>query len=315
MRSSFGLLLCLSKASGFGNHFRALSKRGMTQVSSLDLLDFDSNLLHRDLREEMSKHIKTAQQHGVKHFVVPGSTLDDSEKALELSKTCSPVGTILATVGIHPYQAAAVEFNEISLGILRRLAEDESARAIGECGLDFSEGFPARDSQVVWFRAQVELALERELPLYLHIRGAHSDFVKILHDYDILPGRMNKVEICVHCFTGTTEELRVYCQDYGFYVSLSGHVIKNSGTINLEEWLSIIPPEKLLIETDAPYLGWKGCRRTESTRVSQNYPNVPASLIQIAERVAAARGCDLTDVATLTTQNALRFLQYTKVGR
>jgi len=261
------------------------------------LFDFDANFLHRDLREDFDHHFAQAQAHGVGQFMVPGSTLVDSAECLALSKRHE--GQIFASCGIHPFKAEEIGFTDANIKELERLVSDEACVAVGECGLDYSEGFPSRDFQLPWFRHHVGLAKKHNLPLFLHIRDAHIDFLSILDEFTSLP------LVCVHCFTGTFEELEEYCRR-GFYISLSGHVIRKQ--VDLRNWVRIIPPDRLLLETDAPYLGWKGCRSTEEKKKTQMYPNVPAALKQLAQYVSHETNLPLEKLVPQTTSNALRFL-------
>jgi len=174
--------------------------------------------------------------------------------------------------------------------------------AVGECGLDYSEGFPSRELQVPWFKVHLELAAKHSLPLYLHIRDAHADFISLL---DSAAADLSRVPLCVHCFTGDTEQLSEYARR-GFYISLSGHVIRKK--VDVKEWLCIIPKDRLLLETDAPYMGFKQCRATEDKAKSQFYPNVPAALAQVATYVSTEAGVPYGELVASTTENALRFL-------
>ena len=110
----------------------------------------------------------------------------------------------------------------------------------------------------------------------------------------------------MHCFTGEIDELKQYV-DMGLFIGLTGFIL-NKGQSQLSEWLRIIPDDRLVIETDAPYLGWKGCRvATEVKKKTSKFPNVPAALTTICEAVAEAKRVSYEDVATTTTANALRF--------
>ena len=263
----------------------------------MSLFDFDANFLHRDLRDDFDHHLSVAQSNGVGRFIVPGSTLVDSAECLALSKRYE--GKIFAACGIHPFRVQEIELNDVNTLELDRLVADDACLAVGECGLDYSEGFPSCEIQVPWFRHHVELSHRHSLPLFLHVRDAHHDFLAIMDEFTSLPN------VCVHCFTGSEEELREYCRR-GYYISISGHVIRKQ--INLKEWLAIIPPDRLLIETDAPYLGWRGCRSTEEKKKTQNYPNVPAALLQLASHISQEAGLPLETLAERTTANAMRFI-------
>lgn len=276
------------------------------------LLDFDANLLHEDLVVDMERHITTAQGKGVGTFVIPGSTLEDSALGLALARERPSV--VLATAGIHPFRASQIEYNPGTLAALEALVTDPHCLAVGECGLDYSPGFPPAEAQLPWFRAHVRLALTHALPLYVHVRDAHDDFIVAMDDEMPVTGGSEgppSVSVCVHCFTGTTAELDVYCQR-GYYVSLSGHVLRmrsKPDSPDLADWLRLIPPDRLLIETDAPYMGFKGCRTSEAAKKTQNYPNVPAALPLVLQALVDAGGGSYDELALRTTANALRFFK------
>jgi TatD DNase family protein len=184
------------------------------------------------------------------------------------------------------------------------------------------------------FRAQVELSLKYSLPLYLHIRNSFEDSIQVLEEefsrYHLashhtsspsvppgVPPTLNSWnEYCppcvVHCFTGTLSELRAYVS-YGWYIGLTGSIM-NISDEELFSFLSIIPLQRLLIETDAPYLGWKGCRVSESSKKSAKYPNVPAALPIVLRRIVTVLSGKVSyeELAKITTENSFRFCQRSK---
>ena len=296
------------------------------------LCDFDANLLHKDLKETMEYHVNQARTHAnVQLFVVPGSNLSDSEEALKLAKTAvTDLNTcVIATAGVHPYNTGTDIYNESTIEKLLSMIRDEpyssTCMAVGETGLDYSDGFPDKELQKPWFRSHVQFAIEHQKPLFLHVREAKSDFLSILREYNFSDEGPPPIRCCVHCFTGTTEELRTYVQ-MGFYIGLTGYTIntidaaekaKVAGEIanpddenpedTIRDWLEIIPHDRLVIETDAPYMGFKGCRKTESKKKNQKYPNVPASLGSVCDFIAKMSGRTYDEVALTTTQNTMRF--------
>jgi TatD DNase family protein len=195
--------------------------------------------------------------------------------------------------------------------------------AVGECGLDSSEGFPPLEDQIPWFKLQVKIAEELKLPLFVHERLAFGDTMDILADVNI--------PVIIHCFTGT----KVECVEYvkrGYYVSISGYILKESNDNYAEVTSSlkagVIPLEKLMIETDAPYMGFSGCRQLylehnkeyvdslnskKRKRLQQStYPNVPSSLVAVLDEVVKClQENDSTitrdQVAKQTTENARNF--------
>ena len=301
------------------------------------LVDFDANLLHKDLCQDLEHHVRQAQSFSNVHwFVVPGSTLNDSIESLLLARSGSQTGVlqgahVIATAGVHPYHTNTADHtsSDGTAPAALRLREIISAhkdvcKAVGECGLDYSEGFPSKDVQIPWFRIQVELALELRLPLYFHVRKAREDFVRLLREAGFPERGPPPVPCVVHCFTGDTDELQEYLQ-MGFHIGLTGYVLgmpeklpafsvdesatqsAANGTASLQQWLQIIPRDKLVIETDAPYMGFKGCRGTEDKKKNQKYPNVPASLRMVCDAVSRAGDEDYLEVAQRTTSNALAF--------
>lgn len=277
-------------------------------------VDFDANLLHADLVTDSARLIGDAKAQNVQMFVVPGSTLEDSVGSLELSKLDA---NILSTCGVHPYHAESNAFSEDTVAKLADMSTDASCLAIGECGLDYSPGFPDKSFQLVWFEHQVQLALECKKPLYFHVRAAHDDFISVLlkHGFTSSDSTDNAsvqppVPGVVHCFTGSVDELKQYLS-FGFYIGLTGHIIQSLTNEQLLEQLELITLDRLVIETDAPYMGFKGCRKHDSAvdkkKKNQKYPNIPAALIQIAEHISTVSGWSLDSIAENTTANALRF--------
>ena len=272
------------------------------------LVDFDANLCHAALKDSPSidHHMTQGRDHAhISHFVVPGATLSESAECLRLSEEKG--SSIIATAGVHPYHVGDEGglLTEANQEVLKSLLSQESCQAVGETGLDYAEGFPDKELQLPWFEAQVALAMEMEMPLFLHVREARNDFVDVMLKLGFPATGPPPVNSCVHCFTGETDELQQYV-DMGFYIGLTGYIL-DKGKDQLPKWLRIIPEDRLVLETDAPYLGWKGCRATEAKKKTAKFPNVPAALTTICEAVAEAKGASYEDVATSTTANALRF--------
>ncbi len=291
-------------------HLLSMSASSLSSSLGDVLVDFDANLLHNALKDDIEEHISVANEKGIQHFVVPGSGLADSSEALLLSKSRGE--SIIATAGVHPYHVIDESdvFTEANQELLRSLCAQETCRAVGETGLDYSDGFPDKQAQIRWFRFQVALALEAKLPLFLHVRDAKDDFVDIMTEMGFPGDGPPPVKACVHCFTGSTEELQQYV-NMGFYIGLTGYIfgMKDDSTRSLKEWLEIIPQDRLVIETDCPYLGWPGCRVTEKKKKKSKFPNVPASLSIVAEEIASVSGKPYAEVASSTTENALEFFK------
>lgn len=278
-------------------------------------IDFDANLLHDEFAANHMAILEAAVAVGVSHVVVPGVGIEESAQALQLAERDVRV---LATAGVHPYSARA-PCGSPQLNQLRELAQSPHCRAVGECGLDYSEGFPDREFQLDWFRSQVQLACELSKPLFLHERMSGDDFLNTLKSCGFGPavavsgeqggGNDNvcrPVPCCVHCFTGTTDQLKTFLR-WNFMIGLTGHVFSLDEAV-LVEWLRLITLDRLVIETDCPYMGWKGCRKGEKSKKTSKYPNVPTSLPLIAEHIARVGGFSVAEVAERTSANALNFL-------
>lgn len=303
----------------------ALEARQAVAVTSADplmsLADIAANVAHDDLRADLEHHVSTARKAGVRFLVVPSMTIDGprgAQQTLDLAR--GHRGTVLPCVGVHPFWASAIVGTQTrvdgadcvpaTVDALRQVAANPEVRCIGECGLDFSKGptedggYPAPEIQLRWFEQQVSLAVELEKPLYLHERDAHAEFLAILrpwHAAGTLP------PCVIHAFTGSEEELVAY-REMDFHIGVTGYLMRKKNP--MVGWLpKHVPLSRLLIETDSPYMGFKGCRKTEPTENSQKhtYPNVPAALPGVLRAVAESYGITPVEVASATTRNAKRF--------
>ncbi|CAM9529167.1 unnamed protein product, partial [Phaeothamnion confervicola] len=268
----------------------------------MDLVDVDANLLHEALRADAPAHIEAAAAVGVRHFVVPGSTLEDSVGAIALAEKYPAV--VFPTVGVHPYNVLACGPIDDAMAQIRQLASSSLVRCVGETGLDVSEGFPALEEQMPWFERQVALACELGKPLFLHERRAHEPFVEVLKRYK----SSGSLPPClVHSFTGTAEEAQEYLR-LGFFLGVAGFLCKPQHGQSLRETVASLPPNRLMVETDAPYLGFPGCRQGHAKPKSQ-FPNVPSALPAVVTTLAGCMDRTPAEVAAATTANARAFFR------
>ncbi|KAF4324494.1 hypothetical protein BBO99_00000180 [Phytophthora kernoviae] len=167
-------------------------------------------------------------------------------------------------------------------------------------------GFPEPSFQKSWFKTQLAMACTLRKPLFLHERLAHQDFMELIDqvtkEFDgYFPPAV------VHCFTGKEDELKTYvARDW--YVGITGFICKKHGA-ELREMVRHVPLDRLVLETDAPYMGFPKCRRAELNDVKKQYPNVPSAMPQVAQAVATALGQSPQEIARLTRANARRFLR------
>lgn len=240
-----------------------------------------------------------AQRAGVSQFIVPGSTVDESEAAVAVA-VANP-GVCFATVGVHPFSVETCDGE--TMARVETLLQDPHVVAVGECGLDTSDGFPPLDLQLKWFEPQVKLACKVGKPLFLHERLAHDAFTSVLEKYKgELPPTI------VHCFTGNEAELEKYL-DMGFFISVSGIICKKDRGAHIRDLLPKIPLERLMVETDAPYLGFPGCRAGAATAPKKSYPNLPSALPLVTKQVAEAVGSPAEKIAASTAAVARAFFR------
>jgi TatD DNase family protein len=259
---------------------------------SHELIDIGSNLTHSSFAADLESVMDRAARAGVTRQVVTGADLASSRAAAALAS--AHPGVLWCTAGVHPHHAA--EFPaacHTELGERLRLPR---VVAVGECGLDYFRDFSPRAAQRAAFVAQLEIAAACAKPVFLHQRDAHQDFTAILAEFrPALTGGI------AHCFTGGPGELEAYLA-LDLSIGVTGWVCDERRGAELREAVPRIPENRLLIETDSPYLLPRDLApRPKSRR------NEPAFLPHIAQAVAALRGDSPAALAAATTRNAVRF--------
>jgi TatD DNase family protein len=259
-----------------------------------DLIDIGVNLAHDSFDADRNQIIERAVSRGVRRLIVTGTSVTSSARAVELS-TAHP-GALFATVGIHPHNAT--EFDGHSIAALRRLIDGPAIVAIGECGLDYYREFSPREQQIEAFESQLELAAETSLPVFLHQRDAHEPFVAAVRS--VRPRLSGGV---AHCFTGGPRELRD-CLDLDLYIGVTGWVCDERRGRELRDALPDLPLDRLLLETDAPYLLPRVLRP-----IPRGRRNEPQFLLHVLERVAVLMNRSVEALASATTANAERLFR------
>lgn len=256
------------------------------------MIDIGANLGHESFCDDLNQVVSDAKEAGIEHIVVTGTSVEGSQKAHDLALKFPSY--LYSTAGIHPHDAA--EFSSTSIDDLRTLASQSNVIAIGETGLDFNRNYSPQDAQKIAFAAQLDLAIELQKPLFLHQRDAHEQFMSILAP------RLNSLsKVVVHCFTGSREELEDYIS-HDFYIGITGWVCDERRGHHLHELLPLIPPERLMIETDSPYLLPRTIKPKPKSR-----RNEPANLIWVAKTVADCLGMDETALRQNTNKVAKQF--------
>ena len=256
------------------------------------LVDIGANLAHDSFDDDRDEVLQRAADAGVGRIVVTGSSDDSNRKAARLA--ADHPGVLYSTAGVHPHHAS--DYTPESDALIRELATGGRVVAVGECGLDYFRYFSPREAQLAAFRSQLEIAADTGLPVFLHQRDAHDDFVEVLEP--MLPKLSRAV---AHCFTGEHESLREYLA-LGLYIGVTGWICDERRGTHLKEIVSIVPDDRILIETDAPYLLPRTIRPKPQTR-----RNEPMYLPEVLGVVAEARGQTEEHVARITTDNAERF--------
>jgi TatD DNase family protein len=244
---------------------------------------FDSHLHLDDQAFDGDREavLARARAAGVGGLLTVGTSVDSSRRAVALAGQHHDV---FAAVAIHPHDAA--DATPEALDVLAALARHPRVVAVGETGLDYYRNFAPREVQQRAFRAHLALARALDLAVIVHNRDAHADVLRILHEE--APAR-----VVMHCFSGSLEIARA-CLDRGYYIGLGGPLTYRSARRAVEV-AAFVPPDRLLLETDAPYLPPEPHRGRR---------NEPAYLPLIAKAAAAARGVSAGTVAEISTANA-----------
>lgn len=253
------------------------------------MIDIGANLTNARFEKDLSAVIARAKEKNINALLVTGTNVAESQKALELCQQYS--GYLYSTAGIHPHDAdhAAKNFQEQ----LFALAENDCVKAIGECGLDFNRNFSSEINQKNVFAQQVALAAQLQLPLFLHQRDAFAPWFEILQPY------ISRVPAMVsHCFTGNKQELQ-QCLDADMYIGITGWLCDERRGQQLRDIVDIIPLNRLMIETDAPYLTPRNIRpKPKSSR------NEPSYLPYIVSVLADLMACSEQEIIKQTTINS-----------
>lgn len=261
-------------------------------VSPPPLIDIGVNLGHESFDHDREQVIAAARQAGLAAMVLTGTSVAGSDKAAALAALLPDY--LYSTAGIHPHDASG--FTSDSCAQLLEIAQQPQVVAIGETGLDFNRDFSPRPRQETAFAEQLGLAVRTGLPVFLHQRDAHATFLAILKEQrDALSRGV------VHCFTGTREELHDYL-DLDMYIGITGWVCDERRGLHVQELLQDIPPDRLMLETDAPYLLPRNMRPRPSGR-----RNEPAFLPWVLQMVAQCLGQPATTIAERSTANARTF--------
>jgi len=254
------------------------------------LIDTHCHLTDENLLRQLPDVLARAAEAGVREMVTVATDVDDSRACVEL---CRGHANVRCTVGIHPnyaYTATAADVAKLEIFLT---SIGNGVVAMGEMGLDYFHNHTPRPHQHAVFRAQLGMAVEREMPVVIHCREAVDDCLAVMSDF---PG----VRAVFHCFTGTADEAK--------RIVAAGHLIGFTGAVTfkkadaLREAAKGVPDDRILVETDAPYLTPEPMRKQKI--------NEPALVVHVAQTLAAVRGTTVAEIDRLTTANAKRFFRW-----
>jgi TatD DNase family protein len=258
----------------------------------MDLVDIGANLTHESFGHDLGAVLARARAAGVAQIVVTGASREGSLIALELARR--EPGYLFATAGVHPHHA--VDYDDETESLLRELQRAPEVLAVGETGLDYHRDYSPRRDQLAVFERQLGLAMECGKPLFLHQRDAHADFLACMKNVE---GRVGPA--VVHCFTAERRELFDYL-DRDWHIGITGWLCDERRGQHLRELVKSIPAERLMVETDSPYLLPRTLRPKPSHR-----RNEPAFLPHIVEELARDRGEAVETTAAITAATARAF--------
>lgn len=257
------------------------------------MIDIGANLSHRSFEPDLCEVMQSAVQAGIIRMIVTGTSLDENPKALALAKRYPD--WFACTAGVHPHHADEVSASSDWLETLAHHAQAPEVCALGETGLDYHRGFASHKNQQHVFGAQLDLAESIGKPLFVHERDTDGALA------DMLVARKSRIAgAVVHCFTGTREDLARYL-DAGFMIGVTGWLCDERRGAPLQELIPLVPEDRLMIETDAPYLTPRNMPRPFPHR------NEPANLVWIVRKLAELTGRDETEIEHTTAENARRF--------
>ena len=263
------------------------------------VVDIGINLTNKAFKSHWREVVQRAIDSGVTRMLLTGTCIKTSRESLQiaqdwLDETKTP--NLYATIGIHPHDAKTFD-DTTSINEMKEMLQHPLAVAVGECGLDYNRNFSTPDDQIHAFREQIKLAVELNKPLFVHEREAHSDLIKV---FDEVKEEVNEElpPIVVHCFTGEKEEALEYI-NRGYYIGFTGTICKKERGAPLRELLPSLPLDKIMVETDAPYMSFKRKKRSSE----------PADCIDVARKLAETIDVPFSEVCDQTTTNTMNFFR------
>ncbi|MDF1497755.1 MAG: TatD family hydrolase [Patescibacteria group bacterium] len=252
------------------------------------MIDTHAHIDFKEYNKDREEVIKRFFNNGGEKMINVGCDLQSSKRSYKLAKNNE---NIFASAGIHPHDADSV--NKNSLKIIEEIAMHYKTIAIGEIGLDFFKGTTSREKQIEAFRLQIELADNHNMPVIIHCRDAHNDLIDILKEY-----KTSNWKGVIHCFTASWEIAKEYI-NLGFYIGFTGIITYYKDEFNnkpeIFKVINNIPLDRILIETDCPYL---------SPIPKRGKRNEPLYVKHVAEKIAHIKKISFEEVKNITSKNA-----------
>ncbi|SDM69495.1 TatD DNase family protein [Franzmannia pantelleriensis] len=269
----------------------------LQRVSPAPLVDIGANLTHASFANDLDAVLRRARAANVHELILTGTDREHAEQAVELARRHAGLSPRLyATAGVHPHDAS--RWDSSLAAAMRELHRQPEVVAVGECGLDFNRNFSPPAAQERAFEAQLGLAVESGLPLFIHERDAGSRMLEMLKAW-----RDDISHAVVHCFTGERATLHGYL-DLDLHIGLTGWLCDERRGHHLRELVGDIPTNRLMLETDCPYLLPRNLPAKLKGRRHE-----PALLPWIAAEIAHWRGDDEATLASATSDTSRRFFR------
>ena len=260
-------------------------------MNDLGLIDIGANLTHPTLYNQLDVIVENIISSETKSVIITSSCLKDTSLALNIINKHPDI--FYTTTGFHPHNAK--DFNPSDIEIMNNHCKNKKIVAIGECGLDYYRKYSSIEEQILCFEKHLILAMDNNMPIFLHERKAHLDFLPMLKEYK------NKIDkAVVHCFTGEKNELKAYL-DLDCYIGITGWISDLERGKHLHELIKYIPEDKLMIETDSPYLTPK------NLPFRHDGVNQPSYLNYVAETISECLNKDINYIKEITISNTKTF--------
>lgn len=269
----------------------------------MQLCDIGVNLTNNRFNDDWQECIQNANAVGVDKLIITGTDIQESKDAVQMAKQYP--SQCYTTAGIHPHYAKDAVDTQNKANFYKNLvalAQQPEVVAIGECGLDFNRNFSPREAQLSVFEAQLNIATELNMPVFLHERDAFDEQMNLLKKY-----RSSLVGGVVHCFTGNINQIKAYL-DLDFYIGITGWLCDPKRGKDLREAVTALPLSRLLLETDAPYLMPKSLKASSKRNEPSNLPHIAEQLTSIINEYSDDNSATLSveQITQASYQNSLQ---------